>query len=87
YFGSAIFDKSVHPRKIEHNMLHLSSSCTVVFDNTVISHKGRHDLLQFNPDTMELVCTSEGRIPVGKRPVKGVYEEDGMPYHGIALSP
>ncbi|SJL14351.1 uncharacterized protein ARMOST_17807 [Armillaria ostoyae] len=84
YFGSAICDKSVHPCKIEYNMRHLPSPCTVVLDNTVISHKGRYDLLQFNPDTMELVCVSEGRIPAGRRPIKGGYEEDGMPlYHGV----
>ncbi|KAK0219057.1 hypothetical protein IW262DRAFT_1076236 [Armillaria fumosa] len=88
YFGSAILDKSVHPCKIEYNMQQLPSPCTVVLDNTVISHKGRYDLLQFNPDTMELVRTSEGHIPAGRRPVKGGYEEDGMPlYHGIAVYP
>ncbi|KAK0432018.1 hypothetical protein EV421DRAFT_1851156 [Armillaria borealis] len=85
YFGSAICDKSVHPCKIEYNMRHLPAPCTVVLDNTVISHEGRYDLLQFNPNTMELVRTSEGRIPAGRRPIKGGYEEDGMPlYHGIA---
>ncbi|KAK0480423.1 hypothetical protein EDD18DRAFT_1085981 [Armillaria luteobubalina] len=88
YFGSAILHKSVHPCKIEYNMRHLPSPCTVVLDNTVICHQGRYDLLQFNPDTMETVHTSEGRIPAGRRPVKGGYEEDGMPlYHGIAVHP
>ncbi|KAK0502583.1 hypothetical protein EDD18DRAFT_1065412 [Armillaria luteobubalina] len=84
-FGSAICDKSVHPVKIEYNKRHLPSPCTVVLDSTVICHKGRYDLLQFHPDTMEFVRASEGRIPAGRRPVKGGYEEDGTPlYHGIA---
>ncbi len=67
YFGSAICDKLVHPCN---NMRHLPAPCTVVLD---ISHKGRYDLLQFNPNAMEL----EGRIPADRRAV------DGMP--GIAM--
>ncbi|KAK0432016.1 hypothetical protein EV421DRAFT_1851145 [Armillaria borealis] len=82
YFGSAIFDKSVHPGKVEPKCQ--DPPCSVVLDGDIIYHPGRYDLLPFDPDTMELVCTSEGRIPDGRRPVKGGYEEDGMPlYHGI----
>ncbi|KAK0438879.1 uncharacterized protein EV420DRAFT_1585085 [Desarmillaria tabescens] len=88
YFGSAIFDKSVHPCKIEYNRPNLPAPCSVAVDNAIIFHEGRYDLLQFNPDTMEFVRASEGRIPAGRRPVKGGYEEDGMPlYHGIAMHP
>ncbi len=88
YFGSAILDKSVYPCKIEYNRPDIPAPCSVVVDDAVISHEGRYDLLQFNPDTMELVRASEGRIPAGRRPVKGGYEEDGMPlYHGIAIYP
>ncbi|KAK0474366.1 hypothetical protein IW261DRAFT_552796 [Armillaria novae-zelandiae] len=82
YFGSAIFDKSVHPGKVEPKCE--GSPCSVVLDGDIIYHSGRYDLLPFDPDTMDLVCTSEGRIPAGRRPVKGGYEADGMPlYHGI----
>ncbi|KAK0485416.1 hypothetical protein EDD18DRAFT_1196247 [Armillaria luteobubalina] len=82
YFGSAIFDKSVHPGKVEPKCQ--SPPCSVVLDGDILYHSGRYDLLPFDPDTMELVCTSEGRIPAGRRPVKGGYEADGMPlYHGI----
>ncbi|PBK85126.1 hypothetical protein ARMGADRAFT_872594, partial [Armillaria gallica] len=83
YFSSAIFDKSVHPCKVEPNRPDLPSPCSVVFDGTVVFHKGCYDLLPFNPDIMELVRASEGRIPAGRWPIKGGYEEDGMPlYHG-----
>lgn len=82
YFGSAIFDKSVHPGKVEPR--YQGPHCSVVVDGEIIYHPGRYDLLPFDPNTMELVCTSEGCIPAGKRPVKGGYEADGMPlYHGI----
>ncbi|KAK0216592.1 hypothetical protein EDD85DRAFT_962375 [Armillaria nabsnona] len=50
-----------------------------------IHFKGRFDLLPFNPEMMEIVRTSEGRIPDGRRPIKGGYEEDGLPlHHGVA---
>ncbi|KAK0215955.1 hypothetical protein EDD85DRAFT_962501 [Armillaria nabsnona] len=46
--------------------------------------QGAFDLLPFNPDTMELVRTSEGHVPDGRRPIKGGYEEDGASlYHGL----
>ncbi|PBK98331.1 ankyrin [Armillaria gallica] len=88
YFGSAIIGKSVHPCKIEPNRHELPAPCSVVFNETVvfITDSERYDMLPFNPDTMDLVCTSEGSIPAGRRPIKGGYEEDGMPlYHGMAV--
>jgi len=48
-------------------------------------HYGRYDLLPFTPDTMELVRTSHGHIPPGRRPVEGGYEEHGARlYHAVA---
>ncbi len=38
------------------------------------------------PDTMEFVRTSQGRVPAGRRPVEGGYEEDGTPlYHAVGV--
>ncbi|SJL06972.1 uncharacterized protein ARMOST_10314 [Armillaria ostoyae] len=80
YIGSAIFNKSVHPCKVAPHL-----PCSVAFRGREVHSKGRFDLLPFNPETMELVRTSEGRIPDGRRPIKDSYEEDGMPlYHGVA---
>lgn len=42
-------------------------------------------MLPFDPRTMELVRTQEGRIPNGRRPVQGGYEESGSwLYHALA---
>ncbi|KAK0193786.1 hypothetical protein F5146DRAFT_1134581 [Armillaria mellea] len=81
YIGSAIFDKSVHPCKIGP---HLHVPCSVAYGGGEMGHKGRYDLLPFVPDTMEFVRTSQGRVPAGRRPVEGGYEEDGTPlYHAV----
>ncbi|PBK80650.1 hypothetical protein ARMGADRAFT_1020789 [Armillaria gallica] len=83
YFGSAIFDKSVHPCKIGP---YLRDPCSVPLGGREVTHNGRYDLLPFDPDTMEFVTTSYGFIPSGRRPVEGGYEEDGMPlYHSVAM--
>ncbi|KAK0219040.1 hypothetical protein IW262DRAFT_1074489 [Armillaria fumosa] len=83
YIGSAIFRESVHPCKIGP---HLPVPCSVPFGCREKAHTSRYDLLPFNPDTMEFVRTSHGRLPAGKRLVKGGYEEDGTPlYHGMAI--
>ncbi|KAK0485385.1 hypothetical protein EDD18DRAFT_1083297 [Armillaria luteobubalina] len=83
YIGSAIFRKSVHPCKIGP---HLPVPCSVPFGGREKVHTSRYDLLPFNPDTMTFVRTSHGRLPAGKRLVKGGYEEDGTPlYHGMAM--
>ncbi|PBK98315.1 hypothetical protein ARMGADRAFT_1008749, partial [Armillaria gallica] len=73
YISSAIFDKSVHPCKVGPHQ-----PCSVTFRSREIHSKARFDPLPFNPDTMELVCTSEGRVPDDRRLIKGGYEEDGM---------
>ncbi|SJL10221.1 uncharacterized protein ARMOST_13605 [Armillaria ostoyae] len=79
YISSVIFDKSVHPCKVRPHQ-----PCSVAFHGCEIRSKGRFDPLLFNPETMELARTSEGRVPDGRRLIKGGYEEDGMPlYHGV----
>ncbi|KAK0472441.1 hypothetical protein IW261DRAFT_1570795 [Armillaria novae-zelandiae] len=83
YIGSAIFRKSVHPCKIGP---HLPVPCSVPFGGRKRAHKGRCDLLPFNPDTMEFVRTSHGCLPEGRKLIKGGYEEDGTPlFHGVAM--
>lgn len=48
-------------------------------------HDGRYDLLPFIPSAMEWVITSGGRVPIGRRPIEGGYEEDGSQlYHAAA---
>ncbi|KAJ7593047.1 hypothetical protein C8J56DRAFT_930199 [Mycena floridula] len=83
YFGSALFEKSVHPCKITP---HLSEHCLVPYGGGEHWHHGRFDLLPFDPNTMELVRTSWGEIPHGRRPIEGGYEEDGARlYHGVSI--
>ena len=51
-------------------------------------HRGSGYLLPFDPNTMEWVPASEGRIPNGRRPVDGGYETSiGGPklYHALAV--
>ncbi|KLO07617.1 hypothetical protein SCHPADRAFT_909307 [Schizopora paradoxa] len=86
YFGSALFASSVHPCKIAP---HIDPPCRVPYGGGEREHRERYDLLPFTHD-MELVPTSGGRIPPGRRPVEGGYEEpqQGRPgqklYHGVA---
>jgi len=83
YLGSALFEKSVHPCKIGP---HLNPPCSVPYGGQEFGHHGRYDLLPFTPETMEFVRTSEGRIPAGRRPVEGGYEENGEKlYHAVGL--
>ncbi|KAG2074226.1 hypothetical protein BDR04DRAFT_198880 [Suillus decipiens] len=81
FIGSAIFPRSVHPCKIAP---HLQYPCRVPYGFAEIEHKERYDLLPFDPETMEWVRTSLGRIPYNRIPVAGGYEEDGRPlYHAM----
>jgi len=81
YLGSAIFEKSVHPCKVAP---HLRPACRVAYGGSEKEHFGRYDLLPFLPQQMEFVRASGGRIPAGRRPVEGGYEENGAQlYHGI----
>ncbi|TRM64693.1 hypothetical protein BD626DRAFT_489603 [Schizophyllum amplum] len=82
YIGSALFDNSVHPCKIGP---HLQTYAAVAYAGAELLHSGRFDLLPFLPEQMEWVHTSGGRIPQGRRPVEGGYEESGAKlYHAIA---
>jgi len=85
YVGSAIFPNAVHPCKI---VPHLSPPCRVPYGGTEHEHHGRYDLLPFDPNLMEWVPTSDGRIPQGRRPVEGGYEQNGGKlYHALAVAP
>lgn len=83
YFGSALFEHSVHPCKVGP---HLNPPCMVPYGGSEHAHHGRYDLLPFDYNTMELVPTSYGQIPNGRRPIEGGYEEHSAKlYHAIAV--
>ncbi|KIJ62788.1 hypothetical protein HYDPIDRAFT_156852 [Hydnomerulius pinastri MD-312] len=82
FIGSAIFNNSVHPCKVAP---HLNPVCRVPYGGSEVEHHGRYDLLPFDPETMEWVPTSLGRIPNKRDPVQGGYEENGAKlYHAMA---
>jgi len=81
FIGSALLGNSVHPCKIGP---HLSPFASLPYGGVEHGHHGRFDLLPFVPQTMEFVHTSYGRIPPGRRPIEGGYEENGGKlYHAI----
>jgi len=83
FIGSALLEYSVHPCKIAPD---LGYHCQVSYGGSEISHAGRYDLLPFVPEHMEFVQTSHGRVPFGRRPVKGGFENDGSElYHAVAV--
>ena len=83
FIGSAIFERSVHPCKIGP---HLSPFASVPYGGGEHGHNGRFDLLPFDSHAMEWVYTSNGRVPPGRRPIEGGYEEGGQKlYHGLAV--
>ncbi|EGN99170.1 hypothetical protein SERLA73DRAFT_90421 [Serpula lacrymans var. lacrymans S7.3] len=84
FLGSAILPNlsSVHPCKV---CPCLSPPCRVPYGGTEVEHQGRYDLLPYDEILMEWVPTSLGRIPHGRRPVEGGYEENGAKlYHALA---
>jgi len=82
FIGSALMERSVHPCKIGP---HLQPFAAVPYGGGEHGHRGRYDLLPFIPEQMEWVPTSHGRIPDGRRPVEGGYEEGGEKlYHAVA---
>jgi hypothetical protein len=83
FFGSALMQFSVHPCKIAP---HLKLPCRVPYGGAEIAHQGRFDLLPFVPEHMELVTTSNGLVPHGRRPIKGGFESTGAElYHAVAV--
>ncbi|KAG2367817.1 hypothetical protein BDR07DRAFT_1372524 [Suillus spraguei] len=74
FIGSAIFQQSVHPCRIAP---HLPVPCRVPYAYAEVEHKGRYNLLPFDPENMEWIRTSLGRIPHNRDPVIGGYEEVG----------
>ncbi|KAI0367790.1 hypothetical protein BV20DRAFT_1037508 [Pilatotrama ljubarskyi] len=82
YLGSALFGNSVHPCKIVPSF---NPPARVAYGGQELEHRGRYDLLPFDPNTMEWVPTSHGQIPHGRRPIEGGYEENGGKlYHALA---
>lgn len=66
-------------------ILQLTYPCRVPYAGEERQHHGRYDLLPFIPGAMEWVTTSGGRVPMGRHPVDGGYEEDGSKlYHAAA---
>jgi hypothetical protein len=83
FIGSALLEKSVHPCKIGP---HLQPFTSVPYGGVEYGHQGRFDLLPFVPNLMEWVPASYGRIPSGRGPVEGGYEENGAKlYHAVAV--
>ena len=81
FIGSALMERSVHPCKIAPA---LNPPCHVPYGGGEYEHTGRYDLLPVDPNTMEWVEASQGRIPNGRRPVEGGYEEHGGKlYHAL----
>jgi hypothetical protein len=80
FIGSALMQGSVHPCKI------VATRCYVSYGGGEHVHQGRYDLLPFVPALMEFVLTSHGRVPPGRRPVKGGFEQGGTElYHAVAV--
>jgi len=65
--------------------MQLARPCCVPYAGEERPHQGRFDLLPFIPSAMEWVPTSGGRVPIGRCPIEGGYEEDGSQlYHAAA---
>ncbi|KAE9404942.1 hypothetical protein BT96DRAFT_877056 [Gymnopus androsaceus JB14] len=83
FYGSAILENSLQPCKIAPA---LDPKCMVPYGGRELPRRSRYELLRFNSNMMELVRTSQGQIPSGRRPIEGSYEEDGTKlYHGMAI--
>ncbi|KAI0783674.1 hypothetical protein C8Q75DRAFT_725569 [Abortiporus biennis] len=84
FIGSAIIGNSVHPCKIAP---HLNPPVRVGYGGREVEHQGRYDLLPFTPFNMEWVPTSKGKVPSGRRPVEGGYEDHGGKlYHALVTT-
>ncbi|PIL24456.1 transporter [Ganoderma sinense ZZ0214-1] len=83
YLGITLFNDGWHPCKVKP---YAACPARVSYGGKEVAHWGMCHLLPFSPATMEWVPTSRGRIPHGRRPVEGGYEEIGgdMLYHALA---
>ncbi|KAH9849703.1 hypothetical protein C2E23DRAFT_736520 [Lenzites betulinus] len=82
YLGSALLGNAVHPCKIVPS---LQPPARVAYGTRELEHRGRFDLLPFDPSAMEWVPAANGQIPPGRRPVEGGYEESGGKlFHALA---
>ncbi|KAF8589845.1 hypothetical protein K439DRAFT_273506 [Ramaria rubella] len=83
YVGSAIFPSSIHPCKIAPS---IDPPVRVPYGGVEHEHRGRFDILPIDDQRMEWVPTAHGKIPPGRRPVEGGYEENGARlFHAIAF--
>ncbi|KAI1796840.1 hypothetical protein LXA43DRAFT_859534, partial [Ganoderma leucocontextum] len=83
FIGSALFERAVHPCKIVPTF---QPPARVAWGGGEREHRGRYDLLPFDPNAMEWVPTSHGQLPPGRRLVEGGYEENGEKlYHAMAV--
>ena len=81
FVGSAIFENSVHPCKIDYS---LYPPCRVSWGGSEVAHYGRYELLPITFQ-MEWVPTTNGDIPPDRHPVEGGYESSGEKlYHALA---
>ena len=84
YLGITLFNGGWHPCKVK--PYDAACKARVSYGGKEVAHPGMCHLLPFNPAAMEWVPTCRGRIPAGRRPVEGGYEEIGgeMLYHALA---
>ena len=81
FVGSAIFEGSVHPCKIDFSLF---PPCRVPWGGSEIAHYGRYELLRVTSQ-MEWVPTKNGEIPPSRRPVEGGFGSGGAKlYHALA---
>ena len=84
FLGVAAFHNGMHPCKIRPN----SNPMTwVSYGGKEYSHTGMAYVLPFDRTTMEWVPASDGRIPYGRTPVEGGYEQLGGQrlFHALAV--
>ncbi|KAH8813407.1 hypothetical protein DL96DRAFT_1716315 [Flagelloscypha sp. PMI_526] len=79
YFASLIHESQVIPGKAGD---HLHRKVGAPLRGKELTGP-QFDILPFDPTTMELVPSSNGIIPGGRRPIEGGYEANGTTYHAL----
>ncbi|PIL24455.1 hypothetical protein GSI_14209 [Ganoderma sinense ZZ0214-1] len=84
FLGVAAFRNGMHPCKIRPNC---SPMTWVSYGGKEYPHTGAAYLLPFDRSTMEWVPASDGRVPPGRTPVDGGFEQVGGQrlFHALAL--